>query len=1246
VVAFDSLKNKGHFLPSIKSMDLNGELAPSCERLPSNPIMDNTFGGIAHDETDDNAVLTILQVIDENGNEIKDEEEEVSGSLNDENNEEVNKSNESFSETVENTEKSNNSQYYQFDENKTKTQRQKDNNAVFDLLDKADKGELTPENITPAQKATLAKYSGSGGGLKSRDGKTGSPHEYYTPAPIAQAMWQAVEEMGFNGGKVLDPCAGSGIFGAYAPKNTVIQAIEMDETSAQVNRLVNGGDNYHVQTASFEEMAKNIPDNSVDAIVTNVPFGDVSLRKHRNKDGKFQKENLQTYFVLRSLDKLRYGGLACFIVPASFLDNKGGKAKNARVLTSQIAEFIGAYRLPNSVFGTASADVATDVIFYRKYKKETIEKIEELQAQNPDVLAQAKVMWDKYIDGQYFRLPENKKFIFGEETEIESWRTDANGDKKKVYAVINNDSVANIAKAIKKFKGSRIDWALLEETETGPLIYNAGDVIHQNGQAYVFDGLTFNAVEQSESETESFANDVLSKLENPLMAFEENVSAKNALAMYAHLINTAQYGIIPSWIMPLLTNIELVDENKREQQFKRVLTGLSVQYVLDNFDSSDNTVEYPELSEEMKKNIVLDKKLNVFKKANDAIKLHWNKKTGFSNVWKGIQSEIKQELSDEKKIEQFQYLNGTLELPIEKLQSLNINPLESDDWCINANGTTAMKADDYFVGNVAECLAKIDADIQAAKTPEIKAKLEKMREQAKQRTPDIDVSSMAFSMRSPFVDKSLLKRFLDAKLEKNGFHAVYAENGIKIDGKARNDEDKIYSRIGHYLQNGTVTHGGIKIYFYDREKNRWRDLTEAEILQKVREKIVELDAEFNIWLKTDYEFLDKIRQKAKDPKNLYFEKTDDESALSINGANSDIKLHGYQNAFVRKMAREFSGINAFGVGLGKTFTGIATAQYALETGTKKKICFVLPNSVMSNWNKEVRKYLKDNEKDRCLFVGGDIDRNGDFVVNSKNYARDLNVILENKHNKIFITQQAFEKIRLREESVKDYLFYLGRVDKSFAESQNASKNEKAAAKKENLAAEIAGKNKLENAPYFEDLGIDAVIVDEAHHFKNAKTALKMTRIKGLPSSTKSARAIDINVKTWLIRNNNPRKDGVLLLTATPVTNSPIEIYSMMSLALGEERVNNSMLGAINSPDEFLESICDIQNREEWNIQNDVLSVSSLVGIKNLELLKNLIHNNSDIKNAKDVGASFKQVDSEDISDGVVLDSATRVYLDK
>lgn len=96
-----------------------------------------------------------------------------------------------------------------------------------------------------------------------------------------------------------------------------------------------------------------------------------------------------------------------------------------------MAEFIGAYRLPNSVFGTAGADVATDILFYRKYGQDAAEKIAQLQAQNPDVLTEARVMWDDYISGKYFKLPENKKFILGEEGKTESWRTDENGDKKK-----------------------------------------------------------------------------------------------------------------------------------------------------------------------------------------------------------------------------------------------------------------------------------------------------------------------------------------------------------------------------------------------------------------------------------------------------------------------------------------------------------------------------------------------------------------------------------------------------------------------------------------------------------------------------------------------------------------------------------------------------------------------------------------------------------------------------------------------
>lgn len=1144
---------------------------------------------------------------------------------------------------------------YVFDDTKTKSQRQRDNNAVFDLLDKIERGELLPENLTADDKMALAKYSGSGGGLKARDGKTGSAHEYYTPAPIAQAMWQAISEMGFSGGKVLDPCGGSGIFGAFAPENSIVQAIEMDETSATVNRLVNGGERYHVDNASFEERANDIPDNSVDAIVTNVPFGDVSLRKHRNKDSKFKKENLQTYFVLRSLDKLKYGGLAAFIVPSSFLDGKGGKAANARVLTSQIAEFIGAYRLPNSVFGTAAADVATDVIFYRKYRADVIDKIAELQAQNPEILTQSNVMWSPYLDGVYFKQPENKKFIFGEESEIESWRTDSNGNKKKVYAVINNDSVANIAQAIKRFSGSRIDWQLLDATETQPISYQNGDTIYQNGQAYVFDGIKFNAVAASQNEAESMANDVLAKLSNPLSAFENGVTFAQALKTVEYLKNTAQHGVVPSWVWSVVNGVKGLPESKQEQQFKRVIVGLSVQYVLDNFTDENHETAHPELSLAMKARVSLDKSLgSAFKTANEAIKLHYNNKTGFSAVWRGEKQEHEITLSIDKQVEQIQYLNGTLALPIDKVRELGIDPIADDNWCVNATGTEAIKADDYFSGSLKDVLAQIDSDMTQAANDDIRQKLQRMKITAFNRAPAVSVEKMRFDLRSPFVDKKLLLQFLSAKVEKISSrgdtganrgvvrmkaHTEQLENGrivLNISGSTKTNNDKLLRRLGEYLKTGSIS----------LQNTKFDSITDAQALTELREWINAWNAELDTWLKADPAFMQSLRDKANDPENRRFQVVDDESAVAIAGESGELKLHGYQNAFVRKQAREFGGINGFGVGLGKTASSLAASQYALETGTKKKVCFVVPNAVLSNWNKESKKYFNEKERENCLFVGADVDKNGKFVVNSKNYARDLNRILENRHNKIFMTQQAFEKIRLREETAQSYIDFLASVDKSFAESQNAAKDEKAKAKAANLAAEIAGNNKLENAPYFEDLGIDALVVDEAHHFKNAKQAFSVKRVKGIASPDKSNRAVDMGVKTWFIRGGNARKDGILLLTATPITNSPLEIYAMLSLAVGEQRVNKAMLDTTKGADDFLLAICEIQDRNDKKITGEDVSVSSLTGIVNLELVQNLIQSSADIKEAQDVGFSFKQVENDTISDGVVLDQATKDTLNE
>jgi len=164
---------------------------------------------------------------------------------------------------------------YEFDQNRTLAQRKKDNKEAEAILKKVKEQGY---QVTEADKAVLAKYSGKGGAITGADGKKGSQYEYYTPAPIAEGMWSLLSELGFSGGKVLDPCGGTGIFGATSPTNAVIDAVELNETSGMVQKLVNDNEFYSTTVSPFEQVAANNPDELYDAIVTNVPFGDTTAR--------------------------------------------------------------------------------------------------------------------------------------------------------------------------------------------------------------------------------------------------------------------------------------------------------------------------------------------------------------------------------------------------------------------------------------------------------------------------------------------------------------------------------------------------------------------------------------------------------------------------------------------------------------------------------------------------------------------------------------------------------------------------------------------------------------------------------------------------------------------------------------------------------------------------------------------------------------------------------------------------------
>ena len=248
--------------------------------------------------------------------------------------------------------------------------------------------------------------------------------------------------------------------------------------------------------APFEQVASATPDEEYDAILTNVPFGGTADRGgNQLLDSRYQKEPLQNYFILRSLEKLKPGGLAVFITPPRCVSGKGGKEEDLRVRASYMAEFLGAYRLPNSVFGTASADTITDVIAFRKYNRETLEKISELREQNPQIIIDANVQWQEFINGRYFQ-GAGKRFILGEfvPKDPEKFRD--------VDRVITKAPVGEIGRMLKRFPDSRVNWELLETTETKPIFYEDGDTITHGGQTFVWCNHQWQALTKRDESTE------------------------------------------------------------------------------------------------------------------------------------------------------------------------------------------------------------------------------------------------------------------------------------------------------------------------------------------------------------------------------------------------------------------------------------------------------------------------------------------------------------------------------------------------------------------------------------------------------------------------------------------------------------------------------------------------------------------------------------------------------------------------
>jgi N-6 DNA Methylase/LAGLIDADG-like domain/Helicase conserved C-terminal domain len=860
--------------------------------------------------------------------------------------------------------------------------RQKLNNAAIEALRKVQAGDAQRDD--PAIREALKGYSGSGGGLKSASGESGSPHEYYTPKPVAHAMWTLLSGLGFTGGKVIDPSAGMGVFAQTKPSNVAVEQVELDNVSGEINSILNDSATVSTKISPFEAMAADTEDESYDAVVTNVPFGDHAMRGAAYKlDKKYQKANLQEYFLLRGLDKIKAGGYASFIVPSGVVSGKGGRAQKLRVALSFKSEFIGAYRLPNQVFDEAGADVITDVVIFRKHGKEQFAKIEELKQQSATVLTEAKVLWDVFLDGNYFKL-DGKKYQIGTSTM-------GMGKFGEVEKVVYEGDIVSVAKLMRPFdKSGRIDWELLNTVETAPIVYSEGDTVYSGGALLQFKDGALVPVEGGIAVTDDVAEATKAKISTVFDCVNNGVTLEDVTRVVENETREGRINDLPMWVRA----VSRFGADAGQAGYMAAVTGLCVRELADKDGKNNGTnygEQFPTLSGLLAKSKRDAAKLKAKAGGNEligtalaSVSLACNK-SGFTPWWKGEVNAASQELmrpenAYDKAKNDLAEGDEYVDIATIKAASSTFDPLNDDEYAISADGSGVMHIKDYYVGSYKDFLERAKQELEQATDPAVKEKLLKQHARAMSQLSIINVSDMAFNLHSPYVgneDKlAFLKQYVDSsyELSNNADGEVtfaYAAGTLSKNSTADEElNDKIKRRLVHYLNKGTVRTGS-------RNDDIVEDPEAEKILQEQLSAFIsQTNSSFDSWVKAS-ELKEKIAAQLNAPENLRFTEIPDYAPLDIDNWNPERKPHGYQSAAVRRFAKRFSGILGLDVGLGKaqpldskilTPTGwvlmgdIKVGDYVIAgDGSKTKVTGMFPQGEKEIFEIE----FSDGSKTKC-----------------------------------------------------------------------------------------------------------------------------------------------------------------------------------------------------------------------------------------------------------------------------------------
>ena len=1012
------------------------------------------------------------------------------------------------------------------------------NMAAINLLKEL---ELEGAQATPEQQEILSRYVGWGGLADAFDESkdnwkdefaelyaTLSPEEYaaarastlnahYTSPTVIKAIYEAVGNMGFQTGNILEPAMGVGNFFGLLPQEmqgSRLYGVELDSITGRIaKQLYPKAD---ITVAGFETTDRR---DFFDLAIGNVPFGQYQVNDRAYNKLSF---SIHDYFFAKTLDQVRPGGVIAFVTSRYTMDKQ---SPEVRKYIAQRAELLGAIRLPNNAFkANAGTEVVSDIIFLQKRDRPI--DIE------PDWVHLGENEGGFSIN-QYFI--DNPEMVLGRQT---SESTQYGRQDFTVEPYEDLDLATQLRYAIQNIGGKYEAAELpdLGENETiqdtipaDPNVKNYsyavmdGEVYYRENSVMVKPSLNATAKERVKGLAE--LRDCVHRLIDLQMWESDDSSIRAEQQRLNRLYDrfTEKYGLINSRGNALA----FADDSSYY-----LLCSLEV------LDDEDKTKLKSKADMFTKRTIKQQRSVDSVDTAAEALALSIGEKACVDMAYMSqLTGKSEEDLIDE--------LNGVIFL----------DPVYGN-W---------QTADEYLSGNVRQKLR--EAEQAAQDSPGYLPNVEALRQA---QPKDLDASEIEVRLGATWIDKKYIRQFMFELLEP----PVYARRVLDVNYSEFTAEWNIpgknsipYNDINARMTYGTDCANAYKILedtlnlrdvrIYDTvrdadgKEKRVLNSKETTLAQQKQQAIKEA---FRDWIWKDPDRRRELVQLYNERFNSTRPREYDGRHLIFPGMNPEITLREHQR---NAIAHDLYGGNtllAHEVGAGKTFEMIAAAMEGKRLGLCQKSLFAVPNHLTEQWASEfLRLYPSAN-----ILVATKKD------FETRNRKKFCARIATGDYDAVIIGHSQFERIpvsrerqeRLLQEQIWEIEDGIAELKASRAERFTIKELERTKKNLETKLQKLHDAARKDDVVTFEQLGVDRLYVDEAHSFKNLFLYTKMRNVAGL-STTDAQKSSDMLLKCRYIDELTHGK-GVTFATGTPVSNSMTELYTMMRYLQHDMLKRNSL----------------------------------------------------------------------------------------